>query len=218
MSVFVVNMMLAVFCLFCLSGCVMLDGPRSGGDYAPEPMRAELDDEVNEPPADTTARRRPPAPARVGAELDDEMNEPPAAPGQMGECIEPSPSLPETDCTAWSYLHSLVIMSGVGGEPTVLTEKDIGRLEREIYPLFVQAQLNCGQWIEPHNDYEPITDVLAMLTFLGVETYDYDSSDLLESLLHGAAQEEFALSSEQIGCVKSLFVLFVSYQEVEDGN
>ena len=136
-------------------------------------------------------------------------------------CFDPPPSLPDTDCTAWGYLHSLVIntsrmggeMADMGGEMAYPTETEYERLEKEIYPLFVQTQLNCGQWVEPRNDYEPISDVLAMLAFLGTETYDYDPSDLIEFLLRGAAQEEFALSAEEIGCVKSLFGLFISYEE-----
>ena len=99
------------------------------------------------------------------------------------------------------------------GEMVDLTKVELDRLEKEIYPDFVQTQLNCGQWVEPRNDYEPISDVLAMLAFLGVETYDYNPSNLIEFLLRGAAQDEFALSAERIGCVKSLFVLFVSYEE-----
>ncbi|MCY3897028.1 MAG: hypothetical protein OXF86_00545 [Caldilineaceae bacterium] len=93
-----------------------------------------------------------------------------------------------------------------------MTDTDIARLENEIYPLFVQAHLNCGQWVEPFNDYEPLVDVLAMITFFGTETYDYDPTALLEFLLHGAAQPEFALTSEEKGCIKSLFLLFVSYE------
>ena len=140
----------------------------------------------------------------------------PLAPGETGACMDPSSSLPDTDCTAWSYLRSLMfITSGMDNEGEImdLTEIELDRLEKEIYPLFVQAQLNCGQWVEPRNDYEPISDVLAMLAFWGVETYDYNPSNLIEFLLRGAAQDEFALSSEEIGCIKSLFVLFVSYEE-----
>jgi len=106
----------------------------------------------------------------------------------------------------------MLITSGMDGERDIPTDADIERLENEIYPLFVQSQLNCGQWVEPFNDYEPFVDVLAMITFFGTETYDYEPSKLLEFLIHGAAQPEFALTSEEKGCIKSLFLLFVSYE------
>ena len=141
---------------------------------------------------------------------------PTSYPKEIDKCIDPSPSLSDTDCTTWSFLHSLIMVANNmenEGEMMDLTEIELDRLEKEIYPLFVQAQLNCGQWVEPLNDYEPISDVLAMLAFWGVETYDYNPSNLIEFLLRGAAQEEFASSAEGIGCVKSLFVLFVSYEE-----
>ncbi len=185
MLIFTIRMTLAIFFLLCLSGCVPFDGPRPDGPL--------------------------PTMEPIGGS---EAGTPPLAPGETGACFGPSPSLPDTDCTAWSYLHSLMIItSGMDGELADSTETELERLEKEIYPLFVQAQLNCGQWVEPRNDYEPISDVLAMLAFLGAETYDYSPSDLLEFLLRGAAQEEFTLSVEEIGCVKSLFVLFVSYEE-----
>ena len=183
-------MMLATLSLLCLSGCVPFDGPRPKGDHALPTM---------EPVGNSEA-----------------ASAPLSAPGETGECIDPSPSSPDTDCTTWSYLHSLmVITSGMDDELATSTdiELDIDRLEKEIYPLFVQTQLNCGQWVEPLNDYEPISDLLVMLTILGVETYDYNPSKLIEFLLRGAAQEEFASSAESIGCVKSLFVLFVSYEK-----
>ena len=190
MLFFTIRMMLATLFLLCLSGCFPFDGPRPRGDHALPTM---------EPVGGSEA-----------------ASAPTLAPGETGACIDPSLSLPDVDCTAWSYLHSLmVITSGMGDELTYSTdiELDTDRLEKEIYPLFVQAQLNCGHWVEPLNDYEPISDVLAMLAFWGVETYDYNPSNLIEFLLRGAAQEEFASSAVEIGCVKSLFVLFVSYEE-----
>lgn len=190
MLIFTIKVTLAMFFLLCLSGCVPFDGPRPKGDHALPTM---------EPVGGSEA-----------------ASAPPLVPGETGACIDPSPSSPDVDCTAWSYLHSLmVITAGMDDELTNSTdiELDTDRLEKEIYPLFVQAQLNCGQWVEPLNDYEPISDVLAMLAFWGVETYDYNPSNLIEFLLRGAAQEEFASSAESIGCVKSLFVLFVSYEK-----
>ena len=190
MLILTVRIALAIFFLLSLSGCFPFDGPRPEGAHALPTM---------EPVGSSEA-----------------ASAPPSAPGETGACIDPSPSLPGTDCTAWSYLHSLMfITSGMDneGELVDLTEIELDRLEKEIYPLFVQAQLNCGQWVEPRNDYEPISDVLAMVAFLGVETYDYNPSNLIDFLLRGAAQDEFALSSEEIGCIKSLFVLFVSYEE-----
>jgi hypothetical protein len=183
------KMTLVIISLLCLSGCFPFDGPRPKGEFPVPTMDVE---EGNEESAQLLA------------------------PEKTGQCIDPPPSSPETDCTTWSYLHSLmVITSGMDDELANSTdiELDTDRLEKEIYPLFVQTQLNCGQWVEPLNDYEPISDLLGMLTILGVETYDYSPSNLIEFLLRGAAQEEFASSAESIGCVKSLFVLFVSYEE-----
>ena len=179
---------LVIFSMLSLSSCFPFDGPRPKGDL--------------------------PTMGPVGSS--EAASASPLAPGETGACMDPSSSLPDTDCTAWSYLRSLMfITSGMDneGEMVDLTEIELDRLEKEIYPLFLQAQLNCGQWVEPRNDYEPISDVLAMLAFWGVETYDYNPSNLIEFLLRGAAQEEFASSAEGIGCVKSLFVLFVSYEE-----
>ena len=185
MLILTIRMTLAIFFLLCLSGCVPFDGPRPDGPL--------------------------PTMEPIGGS---EASAPPLATGETGACIDSPPSLPDTDCTAWSYLHSLVVItSGMDGEPVDLTENELERLEKEIYPLFVQAQLNCGQWVEPRNDYEPISDVLELLAFLGAETYDYDPYNLTEFLLRGAAQEEFALSVEEIGCVKSLFGVFIAYEE-----
>ena len=183
------KMTLVIISLLCLSGCFPFDGPRPKGEF--------------------------PVPT-VGVEEGNEESAQPLAPGQTGQCIDPPPSDPDTDCMTWSYLHSLMtITAGMeddSASPAPI-ELDVERLENEIYPLFVQTQLNCGQWVEPLNDYEPISDVLAMLSFLGVETYGYDPTNLIEFLLHGGAQEEFASSAEEMGCVKSLFLLFVSYEE-----
>ena len=169
-------------CLFFLAGCYPLT-ELTNGPAGPFPTMAPLHDEG--PP--TTS------PTEVYSNS--------------------TPSNPETDHSTWNYLNSLVLItSGMDGERDTLTDADVERLENEIYPLFVQAQLNCGQWVEPFNDYEPLVDVLAMITFFGTETYDYDPTALLEFLLHGAAQPVFALTSEEKGCIKSLFLLFVSYE------
>ena len=98
------------------------------------------------------------------------------------------------------------------GEPVEDSAESVEELESDVYPLFVQAQLNCGQWVEPFNDYEPITDLLAMFTFLGVDSYGYDSTALLEHLLEQAATVEFAQNVGKLGCVKSLMLVFISYE------
>ena len=126
----------------------------------------------------------------------------------------PLPSLPDTDCAAWGMLYSLVIMTdGMANKSHLLTESELLTLETELNPLFVQAQLNCGQWVEPYNDYEPITDILGILSVLGKDTYGYDAPSLLRFLIEEASTEEFAQKSESIGCMKSLFLLFVEYSE-----
>ena len=186
MSIFTVRMALATLFLLSLAGCVSLD-------------------EILDGP-------RPPGPVPPMGFVTDNPPD---------DCWGPPPTLPDTDCAAWSNLHSLVIVtSGKSGEGLDMegniiypTEAENERLEKEVYPLFVQAQLNCGQWVEPHNDYGPIVHVLDMLAYLGYETYDYDPYDLTEFILRGAAQEEFALSVEEIGCVKSLFGVFIAYEE-----
>ena len=95
----------------------------------------------------------------------------------------------------------------------MLTEAELVTLETETYPLFVQAQINCGDWLEPFNDYEPITDFLGFLSYMGMDSYGYDTSSLFRHLLEGASKEEFALKSAEIGCTKSFFLLFVEYSE-----
>ncbi len=115
---------------------------------------------------------------------------------------------------AWNFLHSLVTMTNaMAGKDTVLTEAELVTLETETYPLFVQAQINCGDWLEPTNDYEPITDFLSFLSFTGMDSYGYDTSSLFRHLLEGASKEDFALVSAEIGCTKSFFLLFVEYSE-----
>ena len=170
-----------LFCMLALSGCFLHDGPRPGGSYALPPMENIPDNELAHPPV------------------------------KNGQCIDPAPSLPDTDCTTWSHLHSLVVITSGMGQPVELSDEQINRLESEIYPLFVQTQLNCGQWSKLHDDYEPLSDILSMMVFLGVDAYDYDPAGLLESLLRGGAGEAFAQNSQEKGCVKSLFLLFVSY-------
>jgi hypothetical protein len=111
-------------------------------------------------------------------------------------------------------LHSLVYMThGMANKRPPSTASELLTLETELNPLFVQTQLNCGQWVEPYNDYEPITDMLGFLSFLGKDSYGYDPPSLLRFLIEEASTEEFAQKSESIGCVKSLFLLFVAYSE-----
>lgn len=142
----------------------------------------------------------------------------PTAASQPVDCVmhggSPAPSLPDTDCRAWEMLHSLVFMThGMANKRPPSTASELLTLETELNPLFVQTQLNCGQWVEPYNDYEPITDMLGFLSFLGKDSYGYDPPSLLRFLIEEASTEEFAQKSESIGCVKSLFLLFVAYSE-----
>ncbi len=142
----------------------------------------------------------------------------PTAASQPVDCVmhggSPAPTLPDTDCRAWEMLHSLVFMThGMANKRPPSTASELLTLETELNPLFVQTQLNCGQWVEPYNDYEPITDMLGFLSFLGKDSYGYDPPSLLRFLIEEASTEEFAQKSESIGCVKSLFLLFVAYSE-----
>lgn len=142
----------------------------------------------------------------------------PTTTDQQVDCImhggSPTPSLPDTDCQAWEMLYSLVFMTNaMANRNQRPTASELSTLESELYPLFVQAHLNCGEWLEPVKDYEPLTDYLGFLSVIGMEEYGYDPYSLLLSLIEGASTEEFADMSESIGCVKNLFLLFVAYSE-----
>jgi len=134
------------------------------------------------------------------------------------ECVmqggSPAPSLPNTDCMAWEMLHSLVFMtSAMANRNPSLTASELVALETELYPLFVQAHLNCGEWLEPYKDYEPFTDYLGIISAIGMTDYGYDPAALLLYMIEGAATKAFADRSEAIGCAKNLFLLFVEYSE-----
>ena len=110
-------------------------------------------------------------------------------------------------------LYSLVFMTNMmvdKNEP--LTASELLALETELTPLYVQANLNCGEWVDPL-DYEPLTDYIGMLSFFGNEHYGYDPPSLLRHLIREAADDEFVQGVESIGCVKSLLMLFVEYSE-----
>ena len=167
------------------------------------------------PPAPTIIPS--PTPASTSAPAPQPAHTPTAAAPPV-DCVmhggSPPPSLPDTDCRAWEMLHSLVIMShGMANKRPPSTASELLTLETELTPLFVQAQLNCGQWVEPYNDYEPITDMLGFLSFLGLDSYGYDPPSLLRSLIEEASTQEFAQKSDSIGCVKALLLLFVAYAE-----
>ncbi|MDE0430963.1 MAG: hypothetical protein OXH98_14465 [Caldilineaceae bacterium] len=127
------------------------------------------------------------------------------------------PKLPETDVVAWNFLYSLISMSNMmAGEHQTLEEIDFEILEQETYPLFVQAHLNCSEGSTLKSDYESLTDLIGMLVVFGIHYYEYNSPALLQHLLENAAEEEFALSSLEIGCLKSFFLIFVDYSEVKN--
>ena len=110
-------------------------------------------------------------------------------------------------------LHSLVVMTNMMvNENEPLTASELLALETELTPLYVQTNLNCGEWVEPL-DYEPLTDYIGMLSFFGIEHYGYDPPSLLRHLIREAAADEFVQRVESIGCVKSLLMLFVEYSE-----
>lgn len=137
---------------------------------------------------------------------------------QPVDCVtpgaSPAPSLPDTDCMAWDMLYSLVFTTNAWAnrEPS-LTTSELVTLETELYPLFVQAHLNCGEWLEPRRDYEPLTDTLFFISAIGLHDYGYDPTSLLLYMIEGAATKEFADRSESVGCAKNLFLLFVEYSE-----
>ena len=83
-----------------------------------------------------------------------------------GDCVvfgAPPPTLPDTDCRAWDMLYSLVFHTNMMvNENEPLTASELLALETELTPLYVQANLNCGEWVEPL-DYEPLTDYIGML-------------------------------------------------------
>ena len=179
-----------------------VDGPRPAGQpFPPTPkpggnINPSNDDEVPLPAPGANSE---------GSETSDEDAR------CMGHPLPPD-SLPDADCITWSFLHSLVIRSSAmaGENPT---DEGLMTLATDLYPHFIQAQVNCGEWLEPYNDFEPITDFLFFLTLFGTETYEYNTLSLLVHLLEGAANDEFALKSAEIGCVKSFFLLFVEYSE-----
>ena len=142
----------------------------------------------------------------------------PTAAIQPVDCVmhggSPPPSLPGTDCMAWEMLYALVFMADMmANKSQGPTASELATVEEELYPLFVQAHLNCGEWNEPYKDYEAITDYLGIIMAIGKQEYDYDPASLLLFLIEGASTEEFADKSESIGCTKNLFLLFVAYSE-----
>lgn len=181
----------AIICSVILSGCTM-DGPRPSGGI---PQMKAQPDETPTP-------------------HESKIAETPEVQGRCAGLGVNSPSLPETDCTAWSFLYSLAgITNSMTGTSTDLTDDELTTLELEVYPSFVKAQQNCGEWYGSSEDYEPISDMFSMLSFLGKEGYDYDPPTLFRFLVDQAAEEEFALEVDEIGCVKSLFKLFISYDK-----
>ena len=211
------------FCVITFSACVALfDGPGPVGQPYPPPMNAEktpttpTDSEEELPtPLVSESDENQKSETSGEVEISDKTSNATAATGNcMALSSGPVPSLPETDCMAWSFLHSLVNMTNrMAGKDTILTEAELMTLETETYPLFVQTQINCGDWLEPVNDYEPITDFLGFLSFTGMNSYGYDTSALFSHLLQEASKEEFAMKSAEIGCTKSFFLLFVEYSE-----
>ena len=60
-------------------------------------------------------------------------------------------------------LYSLVFHTNMMvNENEPLTASELLALETELTPLYVQANLNCGEWVEPLDD-EPLTDYIGML-------------------------------------------------------
>ena len=126
----------------------------------------------------------------------------------------PTPPLPGMDCMAWDMVYSLVIMTHGRSERNQLpAASDLVTLATELYPLYIQAHLNCEEWSEPYKDYETFTDYLGFLSFFGMEEYGYDPTSLLLYMIERASTEEFAAMSESVGCVKNLFLLFIAYSE-----
>lgn len=181
------------------------------------PLTLAVDADPPSPTIIPSPTRTPTPPAPTSAPAPQPAHTPTAATPPV-DCVmhggSPPPSLPDTDCRAWEMLHSLMSMThGMANKRPPSTASELLTLETELTPLFVQAQLNCGQWVEPYNDYEPITDLLGFLSFLGMDSYGYDPPSLLRFLIEEASAKEFALKSDSIGCVKALLLLFVAYAE-----
>ena len=164
--------------------------------------------------AQASASAQIPTPQSVETPTTVQPADAPAIPA--GDCVvfgAPPPSLPDTDCRAWDMLYSLVFHTNMMvNENELLTASELLALETELTPLYVQANLNCGEWVDPL-DYEPLTDYIGMLSFFGIEHYGYDPPSLLRQLIREAAADEFVQRVESIGCVKSLLMLFVEYSE-----
>ena len=123
------------------------------------------------------------------------------------------PRLPETDCVVWRHLHTLVVtVNEMEGREMLLFPEELQSLEEEIYPLFIQTQRNCGISSDLENDYEPLTNLLHILSWLAFTDDNFNEPILLEHLIKGAATEEFAQSAREIGCVKSFLSHFVDYK------
>ena len=127
----------------------------------------------------------------------------------------PAPSLPDTDCMAWEMLYSLAVsMPGMLVDKNQhLTESELAALETELYPLFVQAHLNCGESTESVKDYEGFTDSLFQISYMGLNEHDYDPYPLFLFLVEGAATEGFASLSIMFGCHESLLMIYGEYSE-----
>ena len=168
------------------------------------------------PPLETQASASTDTPTPQSVEISTTVQPAGAPATPSDDCVvfgAPPPTLPDTDCRAWDMLYSLVFMTNMMvDENEPLTASELLALETELNPLYVQANLNCGEWVEPL-DYETLTDYIGMLSFFGNEHYGYDPPSLLRHLIREAAAAEFVQGVESIGCVKSLLMLFVEYSE-----
>ena len=57
---------------------------------------------------------------------------PTSYPKEIDKCIDPSPSLSDTDCTTWSFLHSLIMVANNmdnEGEMVDVTKVELDRLD-----------------------------------------------------------------------------------------
>ncbi|MDE0179893.1 MAG: hypothetical protein OXL39_01020 [Caldilineaceae bacterium] len=196
----------ALFALLLAAACIpqSLPSDSSSASIPPPPTLT----------AQASASAQIPTPQSVETPTTVQPADAPAIPS--GECVvfgAPPPTLPDTDCRAWDMLHSLVIMTNMMvNENEPLAAPELLALETELTPRYVQANLNCGEWVEPL-DYEPLTDYIGMLSYFGIEHYGYDPPSLLCHLINEAAAEEFVQRVESIGCVKGLLMLFVEYTE-----
>ena len=115
----------------------------------------------------------------------------------------PDPPSPDTNCPVWEKLYQLAYLS----INQHITGSALVTLESEIYPLFAQAYLNCGEPLSTFSDY------LFYLTIETREDHGYDPLLLMGHTVGGAAAAEFVDLVDSVGCAQALILVAQLYTE-----